>query len=135
MNTFSELFLVGVILAAVQVLAAVPWLTVAGMSWARLLKRKVDAGFFLKGVAGLAVATLVLGAFLASYMQRTGDKDAQSFNGGVYGLILHVQLNVDLFVGVFAALLLAWPKGAAVALAAFRESWRQPMFWLILVIF
>jgi hypothetical protein len=26
-----------------------------------------------------------------------------------------------------------WPKGGAVALAAYREGWRQPMFWLIIV--
>jgi ABC-type transport system involved in multi-copper enzyme maturation permease subunit len=31
-------------------------------------------------------------------------------------------------------LFLLWPKGAAVALVAFREGWRQPMFWLILAI-
>ena len=32
---------------------------------------------------------------------------------------------------VFAVLLLTWPKGAAVAVAAFREGVRQPMFWLL----
>jgi hypothetical protein len=44
---------------------------------------------------------------------------------------LQLQLAADFFVVVFAALLLVWPKGAAVALAAFREALRQPMFWLL----
>ena len=32
---------------------------------------------------------------------------------------------------IFAAMLWLWPKGGAVALAAFREGYRQPMFWLL----
>ena len=32
---------------------------------------------------------------------------------------------------IFLVLLAVWPKGGAVALAAFREGVRQPMFWLI----
>jgi len=55
------------------------------------------------------------------------------FLGRVYGSVLHLQLLADLFVGVFALLLKFWPKGAAVALAAFREGIRQPMFWLLLL--
>ena len=31
-------------------------------------------------------------------------------------------------------MLLVWPKGGAVALAAFREGYRQPMFWLLIVL-
>jgi ABC-type transport system involved in multi-copper enzyme maturation permease subunit len=51
--------------------------------------------------------------------------------GRVYGAILHAQLIADLFVVVFVVLLAVWPRGAAVALAAFREGLRQPMFWLL----
>src|SRR5262249_21252255 len=39
--------------------------------------------------------------------------------------------TVDLFILVFAVLLVLWPKGGAVALSAFREGVRQPMFWLL----
>jgi ABC-type transport system involved in multi-copper enzyme maturation permease subunit len=38
---------------------------------------------------------------------------------------------VDGFVLVFWLLLLLWPKGGAVALAAFQEGVRQPMFWML----
>src|SRR5206468_2383340 len=51
--------------------------------------------------------------------------------GRIYAAALHLQLMADVFVGVFALLLLTWPKGAAVGLAAFREGIRQPMFWLL----
>src|SRR5205085_6413203 len=53
------------------------------------------------------------------------------FDGKVYGSILHLQLLVDFFI--LAPLVLLWisPKAGAVALASYREGWRQPMFWLI----
>jgi ABC-type transport system involved in multi-copper enzyme maturation permease subunit len=54
--------------------------------------------------------------------------------GGFYAAVLQAQLTVDLFVLVFAVLLVIWPKGGAVALAAFREGVRQPMFWFIVVL-
>jgi ABC-type transport system involved in multi-copper enzyme maturation permease subunit len=44
---------------------------------------------------------------------------------------LQLQLTADFFVVVFFVLLYAWPRGGAVALAAFREGVRQPMFWLL----
>ena len=51
--------------------------------------------------------------------------------GRVYGSVLHAQLTADLFVLAFFLLLRIWPKGEAVALSAFREGIRQPMFWLL----
>ena len=51
--------------------------------------------------------------------------------GRIYGSVLQVQLVIDLFVLVFFLLLKLWPRGGAVALASFRESVRQPMYWLI----
>jgi hypothetical protein len=51
--------------------------------------------------------------------------------GQIYAATLQVQLLLDAFIGVFALLLLLWPKGGAIALAAFREGLRQPMFWLL----
>src|SRR5262249_40511638 len=44
------------------------------------------------------------------------------------------QLLIDLFIGLFGLLLRAWPKGAAVALAAFREGVRQPLFWVLAIL-
>jgi ABC-type transport system involved in multi-copper enzyme maturation permease subunit len=43
---------------------------------------------------------------------------------------LHAQLIADGFAIAFAALLTVWRRGGAVALAAFREGVRQPLFWV-----
>jgi ABC-type transport system involved in multi-copper enzyme maturation permease subunit len=51
--------------------------------------------------------------------------------GRVYMSVLHLQIMMDLFVLTFMLLLTFWPKGGAVALAAFQEGVRQPMFWLL----
>ncbi len=55
--------------------------------------------------------------------------------GRIYGIILHLQLIADVFPRrpPHAAHILA-PKAGAVALAAYRECWRQPMFWLIMMV-
>src|SRR5262249_19860193 len=54
--------------------------------------------------------------------------------GRFFGSLLHLQLAADFFVLIFVVGLWAWPKGSAVALAAFREGIRQPLFWLLLII-
>jgi ABC-type transport system involved in multi-copper enzyme maturation permease subunit len=48
--------------------------------------------------------------------------------------LLHLQLGIDVLIGVFWLMLVAWPKGGAVALSAFREGVRHPMFWLLTVV-
>jgi len=53
--------------------------------------------------------------------------------GRVFGAVLQVQLTLDFFALFFPLLLLLWPQGGAVALAAFREGVRQPLFWVIMV--
>src|SRR5262249_21982493 len=51
--------------------------------------------------------------------------------GRLYGSLLHIQIAADLFIGVFQLMLLVWPKGGAMALSAFREHIRAPLFWLM----
>jgi ABC-type transport system involved in multi-copper enzyme maturation permease subunit len=51
--------------------------------------------------------------------------------GRIYMAVLQLQLSCDLFVAAFLLMLALWPKGGAVALAAFQEGVRQPMFWLL----
>jgi hypothetical protein len=51
--------------------------------------------------------------------------------GLLYGVVLQIQLLIDAFILLFAVLLAVWPKGGAIALSAFREGVRQPMFWLL----
>jgi ABC-type transport system involved in multi-copper enzyme maturation permease subunit len=51
--------------------------------------------------------------------------------GRVYMSVLHLQLAADFFIVLFWLGLTVWPKGSAVALSAFREGVRQPMYWLL----
>jgi hypothetical protein len=110
------------VLVLIQAVAALPWLLV-------LVRRPHRP--WLQGTA------LVLGALVALRIVRAilamtwATDNVLDFLGRTYGSVLHLQLLADLLVAVFALLLKFWPKGAAVALAAFREGIRQPMFWLL----
>lgn len=124
-EAFEQLLLICPLLMMLQVLAAWPWLTaldpeLLGTGWRRL----VNWGVLLLGGAAAGVTAALTLSGLA-------DRDLLGRLGRVYASLLHAQLAADFFVAVFAGLLWIWPKGGAVALAAFRESIRQPMFWLL----
>lgn len=113
------------VLFLVQVLAAIPWTFALFVDASRR-----DKGTWwqqlqlpLVGVVGL-IALPHLGLF---FTQR----DWLETMGGFWAAFLQLQLTIDAFLLVFFVLLWLWPKGGAVALAAFREGVRQPMFWLL----
>jgi ABC-type transport system involved in multi-copper enzyme maturation permease subunit len=123
-------------LVVLQFAAAIPWLVVvllpAGreVSWRRQLfaAENLVRNFVVAGIV------LVCGIILGAVLWQFQDGPSLEWYGRVYGAILHFQVIVDFFVLSLAGLLLVWPKGAAVALAAFREGFRQPMFWLLLLL-
>jgi hypothetical protein len=81
-------------------------------------------------VGGLVAA----GAAIAVIIGYKGDSaNLQWYGQYAYGAALHLQLLIDFFLLMPALLAKVWPKGGAVAQAAYREGWRQPMFWLIIV--
>jgi hypothetical protein len=82
-------------------------------------------------VAGILGGAVLLGALLGFALSSIQDTDSLQMFGRIYGSLLQLQLGIDLLVLFFAFLLLVWPKGGAVAVAAFREGYRQPMFWLL----
>lgn len=120
-----NLLLAGLILAAIQGLAALPWL------------RAIDPKGFAKALrtpASLGTAVLVVigaGLLIAGYLGYKGESAGLRFDGKVYGAVLHLQLLIDFFILAPQAVILVAPKAGAVAQAAYREGWRQPMFWLI----
>jgi ABC-type transport system involved in multi-copper enzyme maturation permease subunit len=120
-----------VVLASIQVLAAVPWLLVALPATAgRPSSRRGERGV-PDWVVRLAIrAAIVLVTALLVPLFATGQSALRTL-GQLYGVVLQLQLAADFFIGLFALLLVVWPKGGAVALAAFREGIRQPMYWLI----
>ena len=118
----------GVILAGIQFAAALPWLwAIDPKGFERATRNSQSLASILGGVG---VAGCVLGAYLVYKGDAT---NLQWYGQYVYGAILHLQLLIDMFLVLPHLLILVWPKGGAVALAGYREGWRQPMFWLIIV--
>ncbi len=120
-----NILLGGLVLAGLQLLAALPWLR--GIDPLGFDKSARTAGGWLTAL-GVGVAGCVVGAVVLALV---GDSANLRLYGRVYGAVLHAQLLIGLFLLFPHALTLVWRKGGAVALAAYRESWRQPMFWLV----
>lgn len=139
MTFSSSMYVVCLILLLLQLLAALPWI------WLLLLKREeiLDSlGKFTNALraggpmarqlsmylAGIVVAVVVAPVILAVSAGTGGTLESVGY---MYGVVLQIQLLIDAFLLIFALLLQFWPKGGAIALAAFREGVRQPMFWLL----
>jgi ABC-type transport system involved in multi-copper enzyme maturation permease subunit len=121
-ESFLQLFLTGTVLCLIQTLAALPWLATVEPRVFQTLRRPQALGI----VVGI---NLLLG--LATGFFVSSDPTMVGRWGRGYVSFLHLQLTADFFVFIFLGMLKLWPKGGAVALAAFREGIRQPMFWLL----
>jgi ABC-2 family transporter protein len=128
-DSWTSLITSGVILALIQVLAALPWLAVL-LSDVRSGRKQLLSPSFL---GGAAVATIVGGGLLAWLFSFFGATPRQEAVGRFYGAVLQLQLIFDLLILIFSVMILVWPRGGTVALAAFREGYRQPMFWLLFI--
>jgi ABC-type transport system involved in multi-copper enzyme maturation permease subunit len=128
MNSLLLRLAAGVVLALLQLVAALPWLLLIDPDFWRPRLRRPG---FLGAALGIAVGA---GAVLAGLLYLVQDRDTMVLFGRVYGAALHVQVVIDLFIGLFALVLRWWPKGGAVALAAFREGIRQPLFWVLVLL-
>ncbi|MFN4258112.1 MAG: ABC transporter permease [Gemmataceae bacterium] len=126
------LWIAGLLLVAAQLLAALPWLAVVlerDKAKARSLTGKQRLRF-----GGLFLATWAgLGLLLALFLAFVQEPERLRFWGLCYGAVLQAQLTIAGFILLAAALARWWPRGGAVALAAFREGLRQPLFWLLAV--
>ncbi len=111
-----------VLLFLLQGLAALPWLR--ALSYESFLTR---ISFYGKVVG----VTALCGIPFAFILQSNSDPDIVTLWGRFYASVLMFQIGIDLFVLAFFGMLTFWSKGAAVALAAFQEGIRQPMFWLL----
>jgi ABC-type transport system involved in multi-copper enzyme maturation permease subunit len=120
-----EIFVVLLALLLVQGLAALPYLCALDQ---RLRGQLGTPAFWLKGAAACAAIAAVGGFALAS----NGDPKVLSRWGRFLFSLLHLQLAVDGLVIFIWLLLKVWPKGAAIAYSAFRETLRQPMFLALL---
>jgi len=130
LNWLSDpmLFVAGFILVAIQFSAALPWLwAIDSQGFEKATKSPMSVATVVGGVA-------VAGALVAAFIGYKGESaNLQWYGQYVYGAALHLQLLIDFFLLMPVVLVKVWPKGGAVAYAAYREGWRQPMFWLIIV--
>jgi hypothetical protein len=143
MNLSLSQIAFGVVLMFIQVFAALPW--VLAFNWTTLraqfanltgsarTARAAPGGILLLLVIALTVLVGLGGIVPALILGVVQDRDTLEGIGRAYGALLQLQLGADIFVVAFALLLWVWPKGGAVALAAFREGVRQPMFVLLLI--
>jgi hypothetical protein len=125
---FTSLLVAALILVGVQFVAAIPWLWALNRrGFVRTIQNPSTVGYAVVAVGG----TAALFAWLMS--EQRAPKTLNDW-GRYYGAILHAQLALDFLILAPQLLLLIWPKGGAIALATFRECWRQPMFWLLTII-
>ncbi len=124
MNISMDWYPIGVLLTLAQVLLAIPWLLATGLVQG---PRKVGlAGLLPPIVAGVAV-TLFLPIVIVNFFES----EVTEGMGQWYGAIAQFQFLIDLFIVGVPLIAMIWPKGGAVAQAAFREGVRQPMFWML----
>src|SRR5262245_18811090 len=126
-SPLSSLFASGVIAALIQVLAALPWLYALDSVGFRVALRKPLTYLIAGGVIAVG------GAFLAWFMSYKGDLAAMEYWGRIYSIVLQLQLAIDIPLVFMGLTLAVWPRGGTVAMAAFREGYRQPMFWLLIL--
>ena len=123
--TNPNILLGELILAAFQILAALPWLYAIDPRGVReAFRSPANVAYAMLGAVGF-------GLVFALFLGYRGDSAGLTMLGRIYGCALQVQLLIDLFIYFPLLLTAASPKVGAVALAAYREGWRQPMFWLI----
>src|SRR5262249_26651747 len=131
MTDWTSLFSVSLILCLVQYLAAIPWISFL------TLQSAADAfrASTLKRFLPISIAVLVgASAVLTAGLHYQQDEELLFTLGRLYGAILYVQLLLDFFVVTFFVLGMVWRRGAAVAVAAFREGVRQPTFLFVTVV-
>ena len=116
------------VLFLIQALAALPWVTTVfanrSLTLAEMLRDASKPQVLLRV---LLVGVALIGASMLFGQERTTLETI----GTTAGFLLELQLIVDFFLLGFPLLMTVWPKGGAVAFAAFREGVRQPMFWVL----
>jgi ABC-type transport system involved in multi-copper enzyme maturation permease subunit len=131
MTSWLQLLLFGLLLSGAQVAVALPWIILLNWTTLRTRFRQRNWPLLLRGAGGVLLTVLGLGVLGAVALRYIRDTDRLQFVGRIYGAVLHGQLIIAGFIIAFTLLLWVWPKGGAVALAAFREGLRQAAYWLL----
>jgi hypothetical protein len=120
------------LLFLVQVLVALPWFLLLFHSPRAIATvRKYGSVIPRRLVTyGVVIAAIVL-IGPSVLVATVKEKEALESAGQLFAAAVQISLFADLFILAFWVLLQLWPKGGAIARAAFLEGVRQPLFWLI----
>ena len=123
-------YLVGAGLMLLQFLLALPWayLVLLSREDRESLRKQPFAPWVWQRFLVVIAVSIAIPLVVLNVVQ---DKSSLEIAGRAFMAALQIQLTIDIFIGLFALMLLVWPKGGAVALSAFREGVRQWPFWLL----
>jgi len=111
------------VLSALQGVLALPWLHALEIIGGRDREGKRRSSWLGECLTVVGMATALFGG-LAYFAPNP-------VIARIFGFILQTQLIVAIALSTPYLLSIFWPKGAAIAYAAFREGVRQPMFLLL----
>ncbi len=121
-----NLWLASLLLVLVMAVAMLPW--VWGVDPAAMWRTLTTS----KGLLTLGGVLLVATVVVAVVLNYIASSKSMTWVGRSYGITLQLNLLASLFVLGPKVVSVVFPKLGAVAEAAYRECWRQPLFWLVL---
>lgn len=124
MNVSMDWYPIGVLMVLIQLILAIPWMLASG-----LIQGPSKVGW--TGLIPPALTGLVLAFAAPVVVVNYLEAEVTEGLGQWYAGLAQLQIIIDAFIIGIPLLTLVWPKGGAVAQAAFREGIRQPMFWLL----
>lgn len=121
----TNILLGGLIFGFLQMAVALPWWYALDRTGVQHTLKTWD------GRGALGLVYLAISGGFALFLGYNNASSSLDFYGRAFGAILTHQIEIDIFIYGPHLLALIFPKAGAVALAAYREAWRQPTFWLI----
>ena len=113
-----------VVLSALQGILALPWLYALEIIGGRDRNGNLRSSWMIETLVVVGIATALFSGML--YLAPS------PVVARIFGFILQTQLVIAIAIVAPWVLGFFWPKGAAIAYAAFREGIRQPMFLLLM---
>lgn len=127
-SSFTSLLPFGFLVSTLLVLFSLPWLFVLLVREPKkTLKSPTTWGYIAGAVAALTLA-------VTWYASQNTAVEALEMFGRFATAAIHLNLILAMMAFLPRLVILIWPKGGAVALSAYREAIRQPIFWLVTII-
>ncbi len=127
-DSLTSLLPFGFIASSAIVLLALPWLFLLLVREPKkALKTPTTWGYIAGSIAVLTIA-------IAWYAAQNTAVGSLELFGRFTTAAIHLNLIFTMMAVLPRLVIVFWPKGGAVALAAYREAIRQPIFWFVTII-